>query len=731
MFGPDSHRLAIRLSNLAGMYVTQGRLGEAAPALKEAMRIDRAAYGDDDPRIAQLFLGGARLLVGRKDWEHAHELISRAVEIITEADTRRGASQGRIEAGRDIPDVTLSQVIYETALQIDGEWPWTDTSQFAKLGGGAFDVAQRLATPAAAAAIVRMANRYASGDPTLADAVRRQQDLAEQWNLAETRLIAQVGQPEARIDHDVVTAERRRQTEIDHELKGIEAQLQQSAQGYGELSGARVLTISEVQQLIADDEALVYFVDDQVHIHAFFITKQRTAWMPLALGSKTIAGDVQALRCGLDGSSWLDARAERCQALLQINYTDVDFQNNEELLFDLKRSHALYEALIGNFGPLIEGKRLIVVPTGALATLPFQVLVTEEPDAALSGGERYSKAAWLIRRHAITVLPSIGSLAALRATVPKDRATRPFIGVGNPLLDGPPHQSQELAALARAKQACPGKIAPLRQEMAALQPVSARGAEAATADLRELVPLPETADELCAIAKDLGVADDDVLLGARATKKAVMELSGTGRLGEFAIVHFATHGLVSGELPGLAEPALALTPGAPGSAGDDGLLTASDIAALRLNADWVVLSSCNTAAGSADDNEAFSGLARAFFFAGTRALMVSHWQVYSGAAVTLTTETYKKCRKTRRSTGRRPCVAQCWPCSITAASKLALPTGHLSSSSVTVNEGMPFRPLVAECGTHTRVREQPPVCMVYRSLMDRTDLSASETRTIL
>jgi CHAT domain-containing protein/tetratricopeptide (TPR) repeat protein len=644
MFGPDSHRLAIRLSNLAGMYVTQGRLGEAAPALKEAMRIDRAAYGDDDPRIAQLFLGGARLLVGRKDWEHAHEMISRAVEIISEADAHRGASQGRIEAGRDIPDVTLSQIIYETALQIDGEWPWTDTGQFAKLGGGAFDVAQRLVTPAAAAAIVRMANRYASGDPAVADAVRRRQDLAEQWNVAETGVITQLAQPAAQIDHNAVTTERRRQAEIEQELKGIDARLQ-GTQGYTELSGARILTISEVQQLIADDEALVYFVDDQVHIHAFFITKQHAVWSPLAFGSRTIADEVQALRCGLDGSSWLDARAERCQALLQINYTDADFQNNEELPFDLKRSHALYEALIGNFGPLIEGKRLIVVPTGALATLPFQVLVTEEPDTTLIGGERYRKAAWLIRQHPVTVLPSIGSLAALRGTVPKDRATRPFIGVGNPLLDGPPHQSQELAALAQAKQTCSREIAPLRQQMAALQPESTRGAEAATADLRELMPLPETADELCAIAKELGVADDDVLLGARATKKAVMELSGTGRLGEFAIVHFATHGLVSGELPGLAEPALALTPAATGGTGDDGLLTASDIAALRLNADWVVLSSCNTASGSADDNEAFSGLARAFFFAGTRALMVSHWQVYSEAAVMLTTGAYKEMQK--------------------------------------------------------------------------------------
>ena len=644
MFGPDSPRLAIRLSNLAGMYVTENRLDDAGPALREAMRIDRAAYGEDDPRIAQLFLGGARLLVGRKDWEHAHQLISRSVEIMSEADSRRVASDGRITAGRDIPDVTLSQIVYETALQIDGEWPWSDTSQFAKLGAGAFDVAQRLVTPAAAAAILRMAGRYATGDPAIANAARQRQELSQQWDSAETQIIAQFARPADQVDHDAVTTERRSQSAIERQLKELDATLRQGSRSYVELSGARVLTIQEVQEQLAEDEALVFFADDRVHIHAFYITKQRAAWSPLAFGSATIADHIAALRCGLDASAWLDARAERCQALLHINYTDADFQNNEELPFDLERAHALYEALFGKLGPLIEGKRLIVVPTGALATLPFQVLVTEKPDAALTGVERYQKATWLIRRQPVTVLPSIASLAALRMLALKDRAKQPFMGVGNPLLDGPPVDGEKSAALARARQSCPKDVTPLRQQMVAALPVTLRGGETTAADVRELMPLPETADELCAIAKELGVDDSDVLLGARATKTAVEELSRTGRLDAFAVIHFATHGLVSGELPALTEPALALTPPAAGSAGDNGLLTASDIAGLRLNADWVVLSSCNTAAGSADDNETFSGLARAFFFAGARALMVSHWQVYSGAAVALTTGAYNELR---------------------------------------------------------------------------------------
>ena len=106
-------------------------------------------------------------------------------------------------------------------------------------------------------------------------------------------------------------------------------------------------------------------------------------------------------------------------------------------------------------------------------------------------------------------------------------------------------------------------------------------------------------------------------------------------------MYFATHGLVGGEIASLAEPALALTiPNEPTEL-DDGLLTASEVAQLKLNADWVVLSACNTAAGDKPGAEALSGLARAFFYAGARALLVSHWQVESGSAVRLTTSTFE------------------------------------------------------------------------------------------
>ena len=150
--------------------------------------------------------------------------------------------------------------------------------------------------------------------------------------------------------------------------------------------------------------------------------------------------------------------------------------------------------------------------------------------------------------------------------------------------------------------------------------------------------LPDTADELNAVAKDLGVVSADIHLGADASETTLKR----AKLSDYSIVYFATHGLVAGDVKGLAEPSLALSIPAQPSEFDDGLLTASEVAQLKLNADWVVLSACNTIAGDRPGAEALSGLARSFFYAGARALLVTHWAVDSAAATRLTTSTFER-----------------------------------------------------------------------------------------
>ena len=297
----------------------------------------------------------------------------------------------------------------------------------------------------------------------------------------------------------------------------------------------------------------------------------------------------------------------------------------------LPRAHALYRDLFGGIEDLIQGKRLLIVPSGALTQLPFEVLVTAKPDETLPRFEAYKKAAWLGQRQAITILPSVGSLKALRAAKASE-APEPFAGFGNPLLTGLDGTDKS----AWAKQDC-GKTAPPKQSRIASFVASIaslfRGGAVDVEDLRRQPPLPETADELCAVGRGLGVPEAGlskaVHLGERATVSKVKALSRSGELARARVVHFATHGLLAGETAlfakNKAEPALLLTPPAEASEEDNGLLTASEVAQLNLNADWVVMSACNTAGGSAEGAEALSGLARAFFYAGARALLVSHW----------------------------------------------------------------------------------------------------------
>jgi CHAT domain-containing protein len=160
-----------------------------------------------------------------------------------------------------------------------------------------------------------------------------------------------------------------------------------------------------------------------------------------------------------------------------------------------------------------------------------------------------------------------------------------------------------------------------------------QGAGIDRARARSLPSLLDTADELNSVAKKLGAAAGDVHLGSDASETVVKRTA----LADYRVIYFATHGLVAGDVVALGEPSLALTlPKQPNEL-DDGLLTASEVAQLKINADWVVLSAFNTAAADRPGAGALSGLARAFFYAGARALLVAHWSVDSEAATRLTT----------------------------------------------------------------------------------------------
>jgi CHAT domain-containing protein len=225
--------------------------------------------------------------------------------------------------------------------------------------------------------------------------------------------------------------------------------------------------------------------------------------------------------------------------------------------------------------------------------------------------------------------------------LPPGPTTRdPFIGFGDPIFSV--EQAKEIEAEAKARPlvvASADGIGTVTRGVPLARRSSPKTEGVSSADLALLPRLPDTADELTAIATALGLDPTKVLYLGKLANEHTVE---TADLSHFRIIDFATHGLVPGELDGLTQPALALTAPTVAGVGGDGLLTMEKILALKLDADWVVLSACNTGAGAGAGAEAASGLGQAFFYAGTRTILVTNWSVHSASARELVTDLFRR-----------------------------------------------------------------------------------------
>ena len=274
----------------------------------------------------------------------------------------------------------------------------------------------------------------------------------------------------------------------------------------------QVITVEVTQALLADDEAVVTIDLDQKS-YVWVITKDRAEWREISVNAEDVSKEVETLRAGLNP--------------------------NSPKPFDRNLAYQLYRQLLGPLEETISRKaRLSFVLDGALTSLPPQVLITTDPD-----GKNLNSVDWLIRKCAITVLPSIASLKILRGEKSTVAVLKPMIGFGDPVFD-------------RMKQtAGRPKVATLNRSL----PSFYRGMIPDTNALAELPALPETADELRAIAKILGATSEDIKLGEAASVTTVKKEP----LGNYRVVYFATHALVAGDVEKFAtakpEPALVLS----------------------------------------------------------------------------------------------------------------------------------------------------------------------------
>jgi CHAT domain-containing protein/Tfp pilus assembly protein PilF len=588
VFGPDHLVVATSLTSLADLYRAQGRYADAEPLYRRALEIKVKVLGPDHPNVAQLLNKLADLYRAQGRYADALPLVQIA-----------------IGQGRAAPSVALPILF---AAQGSG------AMSAGKAQDDALNVAQRTALSAAGAAVNKFGMRLAAGSDRLAGLVRNDQDLAAESETLDKAALAAISDEAAKRDAAVEQRIKDRLAEILKQRAALQGVFAAEFPDYAALSDPRPLSVKDIQALLSDGEALLIYATGEEESYVFAVTRRSVAWKAIPLGTAVLSEKVVAFRRGLDVA-----------ALQQ------SAQGGEPVLFDLGFANEFYVSLIGPVEDLIkDASHVLVVPSGPLTALPFHLLVTEKPAAAipqLKDIASYRDAAWLIKRQAVSVLPAIASLKALRQLSRPDPGAKPLVGFGDPVFD-PAERAKALAG----RRAVRTRLAMARGYGDFWQ-----GAGIDRAKLAHSLPsLLDTADELKAVAGKLGAAANDLHLGSDATEAAVKQAT----LTNYRVVYFATHGLVAGDVAGLGEPSLALTLPKQPSELDDGLLTASEVAQLKLNADWVVLSACNTAAADKPGAEALSGLARAFFYAGARALLVSHWSIASDAATRLTTSTF-------------------------------------------------------------------------------------------
>jgi CHAT domain-containing protein/tetratricopeptide (TPR) repeat protein len=636
MLGPSNPDVALALNSLAVIYKDQGRYVDAEPLLKKSLEIFENTRGPDHPDVAASIFNLGDLYGTQGRNADAESLLKRSLKIREKT------------LGAEHPEVARTLTVLASFYQVQGRTA-DALSLMPKVIAGrqalptailptmfaaqrenlipaeqaidhSLNVVQLYSMTSAASAVGNLGVRLAAGNDRLAQLVRKDQDLTSEAEALDRSIVAAVSMEPSRRNAAAEQRTRDRLTAIATERAALQKVFAAEFPNYAALSNPLPMTAKDVQSLLSEDEALILFsVSGSKHGYVFALTRDRVDWKQIPLGADALSQKVAAFRRGLDvnkiaGSGDTSAKSG---------------------LFDLGLANELYTTLLGPLKALIKDKKhLLIVPSGALTALPFHLLVTEKPPAAIPERfDGYRDAAWLIKRQAVSVLPSVASLKALRAFARSDQSSKPMIGFGDPVFD--PNTDGNNTPVAAAKPSSTKSAT--RNLTHASYTDFWQGAGIDRSKLAQALPqLPDTADELNAVALKLGAPASDIHLGRDASETTLKR----SPLADYGIVYFATHGLVAGDVKGLAEPSLVLSIPKQPSELDDGLLTASEVAQLKLNADWVVLSACNTIAGDKPGAEALSGLARSFFYAGARALLVSHWSVDSAAATRLTISTF-------------------------------------------------------------------------------------------
>jgi CHAT domain-containing protein/tetratricopeptide (TPR) repeat protein len=603
--GPSNLNVGFSLAALANNLMMQGKSGEAMVLAERLVHLRRTALGDLHPETAAAFqlLAIIALDVGKHDSaikSARSALAARVPETLREEAALSDNARMVLRREPGITALTLARAAWMGAGGRTLSW---EGSRAPPLAAEAFLAAQRIPVTTTADALSLAAARRAADGAGLGE-------LAQQL---ESKLSARM-----ELDRSLVEAATRgkelselrtRQARLEMELSEVEITLRRSYPKFFEYVRPQPLDfgyLNGANGVLRKDEVLILLTPGAGKQKGlvFAITREGGVWAEISLDPKELQAKIRRFRLLLDL-----AAARRSDAPAPTSGTGD---------FDWALASELYAALFSEpevAARVRSKRRWILAPQGMLISLPYAALVSTPPADQPYAAATLRKAPWVGVDKVISIVPSVASVQALRNNAMQgSRPSRPFFGVGDPVFAGKTDSGlHETGTYYRDR----------------LADVEA---------LRQLPRLPGTALEIAQMARALGAGRNDYLLAEQATESEIKSRNARGDLFAVSIVAFATHGLLNGDLRNsLAEPALALTPPASPTETDDGLLTASEAAHLRLNADWVLLSACNTAAGDQINGEGLTGLARAFILAGGRALIASHWRLPDDVAGRITT----------------------------------------------------------------------------------------------
>ena len=489
----------------------------------------------------------------------------------------------------------------------------------------AFVLAEHARSSSVVHALSASGARAALPNAELADLARREQDSKRRISALYKTLSEVFYRPVHLQEEDLAKSIKAKIESLRGARETLIKEIETRFPKYADLVNPKPATVEQARSALRPGETLIatYVGEDQTYVWAVPFAGE-VLFSVVSRSRAEIAFDAVYLRGALDSSAT----------------TLGDIPE-----FDVEVAYSLYQSLLQ---PVRAGwqnaNRLLIVAHGPLGQLPFSLLPIEPVKLERKESllfESYRKVSWLARTHSVTVLPSVASLVALRTAPSGKSRRRAFAGFGDPWFSP--------AQAAAAQNSVPPEPEIKIAEFATGNELSVRGMlirlrnfpqtrSVDSAELDQLPRLPDTAEEVRTIAITLGAdLTRDVFTGKEATEGQVKTMDLSTR----RVIAFATHGLVPGDLNGLTQPALAFTSPAVAGGEDDGLLTMGEVLGIRLDADWVVLSACNTAAADGAGAEAVSGLGRAFFYAGARALLVSNWPVHSDSAKSLTTDLFR------------------------------------------------------------------------------------------